>query len=250
MSRFLVLGVLPALLAAVTFCYADNKKQGQGKTVPTTEEDYKSLSNAQIIGKIVNAQASDKTLTLEIEYSLLQPKGKKSASKASPAVAQLYRAQQQMLQQQMAGRNTAVSARHLLQLQQHSVRVGHLGAGSGGAGPHFTIKTERKQFDLQAEDNVRIRIAKLPLQVDDNGKPKPYTDTELKERKGADPTLPGYASTFEELKAGQVVKIKLGRSKPAKAKDEPSSDDHPRITMIVITDGADSAPAGGAKKPK
>jgi hypothetical protein len=253
MRRFLVLAVVPVFVAALPAAYPDNKKQGQSKTVPTAEQDYQALSNAQIIGKIVSVQASDKTLRLEIEYSLLQPKHKNSVSKASPAVAQLYRNQQQMLQNQqkaVAARNTALSAKHLQQLQQHTGHVGKIGGPGGGAPAHFTIKTEKKQFDLEAVDDVRVRIAKLAVEVDDKGKPKRYSDQELRERKGPDPSLPGYTSNFEQLKAGQVVKIKLGRSKPAKAKDEPNNDDHPKITMIVITESADTPPADGAKKGK
>jgi hypothetical protein len=243
MRPFLFPAVLALFIVVVPFAYPDNKKQGQGKTVATTEEDYKALSNAQIVGKIVSVTPSDKRCKLEFEYSLLVPKNKKSVSKASPAVAQLYRAQQQLLQNQQK----ALAAKHLQQLHQHSGRVGHI---AGGAPAHFTIKTEKKEFDLQAEDAVRVRIAKLPAQVDDKGKAKAYTDQELKERKGPDTALPGYASSFEELKAGQVVKIKLGRSKPAKAKDEQNEDDHPKITMIVIADGGGTPPADGAKNGK
>jgi hypothetical protein len=238
--------ILAFILAAVPSAYPDNKKQGQGKTVATTEDDYKALSNAQIVGKIVSVTPSDKTLTLEFEYSLLVPKNKKSVNKASPAVAQLYQAQQQLLQNQQKA-TAAQAAKHLQQLRLHSGRVGHI--SSGGAPAHFTIKTEKKEFDLQSVEDVHVRIAKLPPQVDGKGKPKAYTDQELKERKGSDTALPGYTSSFEDLRAGQVVKIKLGRSKPAKAKDEQSDDDHPKMTLIVISDSGDS-PADGAKSRK
>ena len=44
--------------------------------------------------------------------------------------------------------------------------------------------------------------SKLPVEYDDKGFPKKYTDAELKERTGPDPSQPGYASSFEELEPG------------------------------------------------
>jgi hypothetical protein len=65
------------------------------------------------------------------------------------------------------------------------------------------------------------------VEYDDKGFPKKYIDAVLKERKGPDPGQPGYASSFEELKPGQIVKLAFAADKKD-AKDMEAMDDHPQ----------------------
>jgi hypothetical protein len=240
------------ILVAASIASADDKKKGDGKTAASTEQDYKKVGQLhELKGKLLSVHPSDKTLTIEIEYQFLEPKNKNALSKMNAQQQKIYKEQQQLLsdQQKLASsRNRAQAARHLQQLQRHMAR---LQQNELKANDLFKVSTAHKDFDLQAVEAVKVRLAKLPTEYDDKGNVVKLTDKELKERKGPDPNLPGYASSFEELKPGQLVKLTLSKSASkdtGNSKD--SSDDHPKITMIVVTQEADvtSAPLKGNKK--
>jgi hypothetical protein len=105
--------------------------------------------------------------------------------------------------------------------------------------------------DLQPTDDMKVRTLVLPPDFDEKGRPKKYTAKELKELKGPDPKLPGYASDFDSLKPDQIVKVFLARKKPAKTapkppgprkkgkEDNPDAADvrmenRPEVTMVLI----------------
>src|SRR5262249_33902089 len=92
------------------------------------------------------------------------------------------------------------------------------------------VVTEHKEFDLASTANVVVRLLELPVQYDDKGYLKKYTAAELKELKGKNPDLPGYAADFSRLQTGQTVQVTLVR---AKGKDEPD-DKKPQVSTIVI----------------
>lgn len=244
-----------ALAVALTIALlagADEKKQSGSKTKPTSEQDYKQLGQIhEIVGKIVRASPSDKSLTLQIEYPVLQPWSKAALESADLGALALYRDQQRLFreeQKSLTARNPAQAAKQVQQLHWHALRVG--ASGNNGNGSAFKVVTQRKEFDLQATDDVNVRLAKLPLEFDDKGYPKKYTDKELKERKGPDPNLPGYASSFEELKPGHIVKVTFGRAK-TDSKDADKKDEHPHITRIIVVDEGTPPPQPkGAKKKK
>jgi len=56
--------------------------------------------------------------------------------------------------------------------------------------------------------------------MDENGKPRKLTSEEVKELKGSDPKVPGYARDLRDLKAGQVVRVHLSRQKRAKREEK------------------------------
>ena len=73
----------------------------------------------------------------------------------------------------------------------------------------------QKQVKLSAVDGVQVRTRLLPIAFDDKGAPRKLTTEEVKELRGSDPKLPGYAADYADLKAGQAVLIYLGRIKPS-----------------------------------
>jgi hypothetical protein len=77
------------------------------------------------------------------------------------------------------------------------------------------IVAVHQDIHVQPADDVRVRTKEPPLQFDDKGKPKPYTAQELRELKGSDPNLPGYAGDYSELKPGQIVRVHLSRNTAA-----------------------------------
>jgi hypothetical protein len=223
-----------------------------GKNATTSETDYKQLAQLhEVTGKLVSAAPTDKTLTLQVEYQLLQPRSKEALKSADAQALKLYREQERIINEEkkvLKARNPVQAARQLQQLQRHALRIGT--TANKVYANAFTLITYRKQFDLQATDNVKVRLSKLPAEYDDKGFPKKYTDAELKERKGPDPGQPGYAGSFEELTPGQIVKLTFAADKKD-AKDMEAKDDHPHIARIlVIGESNPPVPAASDKKKK
>jgi hypothetical protein len=107
-------------------------------------------------------------------------------------------------------------------------------AGRGGR-----PKTQVTNFELDADDEVIVRVLTPPLKFDEKGKPQKYTSQELQELKGPDPNLPGYTSSFDSVKRGSLVQIKVGPPRivleekgPPKKEGEGVS--RPQVSMIVI----------------
>jgi hypothetical protein len=114
-------------------------------------------------------------------------------------------------------------------------------------GRSFRVSQITRDFELQPSDDMKVRLLQPPADFDVKGRPKKYTAKELKDMKGSDPKLPGYAADFDSLKPDQVVKVYLAAKKDAhkstaharvKAKGKDAEDapapEKPEITMIVI----------------
>jgi hypothetical protein len=113
----------------------------------------------------------------------------------------------------------------------------------------YTVKTGRysvgvafKQVEMQANDDLKVRMLNPPVDFDLKGKPRKYTSKELRDMKGPDTKLPGYTAEFDDIKPGQIVKLYLpNKSKPApkpavkpKDSDEPKPVEKPEVLMVVI----------------
>lgn len=71
--------------------------------------------------------------------------------------------------------------------------------------------TVQKHLNLQAADDMVVRLREPPLKYDEKGLILRYTAKELKELRG-DGKLPGYPGDFANLKNGQTVLVFLARS--------------------------------------
>jgi hypothetical protein len=83
----------------------------------------------------------------------------------------------------------------------------------------------QKQVKLAVADAVQVRARLLPMAFDDKGSPRKLTKEEVKELRGTDPKVPGYAADYSDLKTGQAVIIYLGRMKTTKPKDGGQADE-------------------------
>src|SRR5207244_3200625 len=86
----------------------------------------------------------------------------------------------------------------------------------------YQVKEIKKDIELRAADEMKVRVLNPPVDYDDKGRPKKYTAKELKELKGPDTSLPGYAGDLESLRPNQVVKVYL-KKKDAKLVSGPFS---------------------------
>ena len=106
-------------------------------------------------------------------------------------------------------------------------------------------KIENKEIEVQASDEVVVRMARPKEDFDEKGKPKRYTKKELQEMRGTDKKLPGYNADFGDITTDQIIQVSLVRKKGApvgrpkrKGKDDAEADllgDYsPQASLIVI----------------
>lgn len=90
-------------------------------------------------------------------------------------------------------------------------------------------ETRDEEWEFEAADDVKVRLAQPPQKYDEKGNPLRYTASEL--RRMRDPL--GYFADFDAVKSGQTVRLGLVKPKPAtKAKDAPEP--KPLIGTILI----------------
>jgi hypothetical protein len=224
---------------------AADEKKGAKKKDKEDEADPKEAKKEKLsygtvfVAKMTDVAAnSQKDFTVEVTYRYLQPNVQ--------AIAQYQQKQQQLairLQQIQYIRNAYQRQQALIQLQQQAQQV-----------PQnlYTVKTVNKKVELRGSEEVKVRTLQPPIDYDEKGNVKKYTKKELKELKGPG-NLPGYTGEFDNLRAGQVVRIYLAKSKKKlalnkKAKkgkkkkkededledDENLDEDKPEAVMIVI----------------
>jgi hypothetical protein len=86
------------ILLSTSIAGADDAAKGDAKIGATTERDPKRLGQLHdLMGKIVKVKPSDKTLTIEVAYQLLEPKNKNALSKMNAQQKKIYKEQQQLL---------------------------------------------------------------------------------------------------------------------------------------------------------
>jgi hypothetical protein len=232
----LLVFLLPAVTAA-----KDGFKGGK-KAAEATEADYQALAlMKKAVGKITEIGGSDRGFTFRYEYTYLQPnQGKINA--ANKALArrqqQQVRRYNQILRMRDPVKKAAAMDRFIQRIQREQLN---------SAKGLFKLVTIRKNFDLEATSDVKVRFRSPPVEYDDKGHLKEYTAKELKALKGKDPKLPGYQGTWDQLTEGQTVKLYFKarpKKKDKKAKDqdplESLGEDRPLVRMILVLKEATS----------
>jgi hypothetical protein len=239
MSRRLVpAGLLTALLLALPALAADKKKDPGAKA--TNASDYQALADAHTVtGKLLSVGGSDKSLSLRVDYQILEPRPNAAKGQAH-GMQHLLHEQQQI----MRTRNPLVRAQKLQQFEIDVLRQQNRAVNQA-----FKVVSEHKDFDLESTPEVKVRYLELPAQYDDKGQLKKYTAAELKELKGKNPDLPGYEADFDKLAPGQTVRVSLAKPKADKDKDAPD-DKKPVVSMVVIVADAPAADPPKGKKNK
>jgi hypothetical protein len=238
--RFGPAGLLTVLLLALPALAADKKKDPGART--TNDADYQALADAHTVtGKLLSVGGTDKSLSLRVDYQVLEPKPNAGKGQAH-AMQHLLHEQQQI----MRTRNPLVRAQKLQQFEIDAIRQQNRAVNQA-----FKLVSEHKDFDLESTAEVKVRYLEPPAQYDDKGQLKKYTAAELKELKGKNPDLPGYEADFDKLTVGQAVRVTLAvpKADKDKAKDKDAPDDRkPLVSMVVIV--ADAPPADPPKGKK
>jgi hypothetical protein len=239
-------GLVLVLVLAGFARAADKKNADRGDRA--SDQDYSALAQlTEVTGKLVNVNSSDKSFTLQIDLTHLQPKGNQNPvrqeSHASRRQEHFLRQEQEILRT----KDPVQRAEKMRRLAAEMEREQQQAARQNNA-VHTT--TEHKGFDLDAVADAQVRRQDPPVQYDEKGNVKKYTDKELKELKGPDTKLTGYAADWTDLKVGQMVKITLTKAQDKKDnKDKDKTDTKPRASQVLIVKEApENADQGGKKK--
>jgi hypothetical protein len=199
--------VVPAVSAADKKpVVAANKKEAAAKMIAAGE----------VTGKVINVEGDKKVLTLEISLVYQVPN--------LGAINNIANIKLQMAQ---AAQNRDINGMRNLQIQllQNQAQM-------------YSLKKESHNVDIEAGDNVVVRRQEPPVEFDEKGNIKRLSAKELRELKGNNPRLPGYAADFDDIKPEQVIKIKLAKMKETPKyhvkEDKDAPEKKPVATQIVI----------------
>ncbi len=217
--RYRCVGAAPflALLLALPAAAQRNKVPQ-----PQNAVDSDKLGNGQLTGYLLTTPGTDRTFTVRVQYqdAQLKPNALNTAAsannRANHQLQQIARLQQQMARSKNPAQQMAQIQRILAQMQ-----VGQARAQNN----LYNVVTRTQDVEFQAEENVKVRTQDLPDQFDEKGNIKRYTKEELKQLKGKDTNLPGYESSFEALKEGQLIQVTLATHQAKKPANGPAAKD-------------------------
>lgn len=240
MWRATACGWMMAILSA-----ASAQTQSTNITDATPAEYGYLQKLPEAIGKLGSFNASSKQFTLLVEYQAGPPKVSGPLADIQRIVQSLAREQQMLA---VAGSPRAVNDRlnNIQRLQVQLVRAQTQyraeqarNAAKGPQGPF-------KKFEMAAIEKAEVRMGFLPVRYDDKGNLKEYSKEEMaKFRSGGKIGIP---ATFEDLSAGQVIKVVLAKSsqKSSTSGSKKTSDDTPpeinRVqvaTIIILAEPTD-----------
>jgi hypothetical protein len=210
------------------------KKSADKDKEPVAKEKKDKLTwGRELVGRIHVAGNSQREFTLNVSQIIMEPD---------------YGAQQQYAQQRMqlaqhqlrmaTARNLQDRNNAALQYYQTSMQMSQT--------QQRLLRPKEQKYDvkLRFAEGMKIRLSSPPLDYDDKGNPKKYTNKELSDLRGKE-GLPGYAGEMDALKSGQTVKVYLARppgaetakGKAAKKKDDDEDDvpmSRPEAVMILV----------------
>ena len=248
-----------AVFAFSTPLEAQNKPKPGGKSAGASAAEYQQVLGAgEITGKIARVDHFKRVITMQVEVQDVQA----DAKQAQNAVRQQQQAARNLVQRRGNNNNNnpAQQARQIQQQVAQAQRQQMQALNKTGAG--VKTNTVKKEFEFQADEKARVRLMTLPQDFDERGKPKQYTQQELKELKGPNPSVPGYKAEFEDLAVGQTVKLyvaaagsrRAAPAAPAKGKDVDADNDKNvpvavdptkhRATMVLIVNDVEGGSRG------
>jgi hypothetical protein len=225
------LGLMALFVILLPAPAADDRSDTTTKSEANKKQYDKLIkSGKSFIGKLVKVDADQRHLTVEVTY--------KSLKQDPQAVQHLANLQLQMVEAQRH-RNPVDRLTQTNRIQLEIEKA-----------TRNLYKDQTQKIELDAPEDMKVRTMLLALEFDDKGKPRKLTEKEKRERKGPDPTLPGYMADFDSLKPDQTVEVYLAKQ-PAKSKvtlnrrsqnvaEEKDKDadntesTRPKIAMIVI----------------
>jgi hypothetical protein len=206
--------VSPVALAQAT------KKDDKDK--PQTKD--KIATSGKLVGELLEVENSTKNFKVKVTYYVLDPN-------------KLQELINHDTKRRIEISRVANLRDRINQLNAHTLDIEKRKQG--------IYKKETKDIEFEGDDEVKVRTMVLPVEYDDKGKPKKYTEKEKRELKGPNKKLPGYTADWDNLAKGQTVEVHLPKPKkqkpkpPAKKKDKDDEDaelfkEKPKAVMVVI----------------
>jgi hypothetical protein len=195
--------ILPLLFCAGPAAFAQKTKKVDADKDKDgdTKNSEKSIKSGVVIGKVMNVYEDKKRLRLQVPVPVttLNPS----------AAGQIAQAQRDLANAQYSLR-TATNAQGILQARQQMAQASVALARAQAS--VYQTKYENKEIEVQAIDDIVVRLAQPKQDFDEKGRVKKYTKAELKELKG-DSKLPGYKAEFTDLQNEQIVRVTMVRKK-------------------------------------
>jgi hypothetical protein len=233
-SRLMLSSIVIGCIASSTALAQDNKSES---TI-----DANTLQAGEYIGKLVAAPAGDGLFSLRMEY--FEAKDPAAARRASEQMSALVQ-QARSLEQQVAANPTP---QRVNSLQQAYNKI------KNEQGKQRDLyKISYKEIEFHAADNMIVRFLLPPVIYDEKGERKKFTQLDLQEMHGDDPTVPGFAAKLSDLQTNQVLRVSLRPAKPAPAntdKSKPAPKMEAAMAVIVVAEDTSPVPQDPADQPK
>lgn len=217
MRRCFGIGFLLAVFAAVSSTDA-----APPKTPPQAALDADKLNPGVFNGIVVSIPNPDRIFTVDVVYQKIQLKPGQNLGRANQNLQREYNRIMQLQQQAMRPPGRGHNPMHAMQQLQGAVAQFQNNLVRTQANM-FQVVNAKQRVDFQVDEEVKVRMNDLPEQFDEKGNVKRYTKDEIAQFKGKDKNLPGYESSLDALKPGQIVKVALVVHKKHKASSDSSS---------------------------
>jgi hypothetical protein len=227
--RFLSLGSLCVLVAACTL-HATEPKPAPKKEEPA--EKYLPIVGS-VPAVVSEVDAEKGVLKLKVTLRELVPNADVQADLLNQQ-AEILAKQQENLQTE----DPIERQQHLVELYQAILQKGATAAGL------FEIKETQVDVECNLLKDLKVRIPRLPVLFDSQGRIAKYTPEEIKKARGPD-NLPGFVGELENVKEGQGVLVHMKRKLIPKPGDEKPpirwmlAKEKPYAAIIVIVKEAE-----------
>jgi hypothetical protein len=219
MRRCFGIGFLLLLLASLTTNAAPPKK----KTPPQATMDADQLKPGVFAGTVVSVPDTDRMFTVNVTYQKLQLKPGQNLNRTNQTLQREYNRIMQLQAQAMRPPSRGHNPMRAMQQLQGAVSQFQNNLARSQANM-FQVVNATQKVDFQVDEAVKVRVKDLPEQFDDKGNVKRYTKEEIAQFKGKDKNLPGYESSLDAIKPGQIVQVALVvHKKPKPAASSSSS---------------------------
>jgi hypothetical protein len=241
MRKFLTLAAVPMVAIFLSPVAWGQPKKGKDQVtvLDTTEQDYTALANySGVTGKIMSLSPSNTSMTLRVEYQVMELKDNAKPPKFQPppnfGKGSLTQGQiQNRLNKIQMMKNPIQQQQQLINLlnqiqndmqRQQILQIQWVQKQMQQMANNYKSVTYAKEFDLNIVAQARVAKKSLGMEYDDKGNIKEYTPEELKKLRDTVYT-DFFKSKMEEVTPGLTVYVVLAKPKPDKAKPKPDDKD-------------------------
>jgi hypothetical protein len=193
------------------------------KTPPQSSSlDADKLTPGVFTGTLVSTPDTDRMFTINVSYQKVQLKPGQNLGRANQTLQREYNRIMQLQTQAMMPPSRHHNPMRAMQQLQGAVAQFQNNLARTQANM-FQVVNATQKVDFQLDSNVKVRVKDLPEAFDEKGNIKKYTKEELAELKGKDKNLPGYESSIDSLKPGQILQVALVVHKKPKPSTTSSS---------------------------